>query len=327
MTTTPTPPTTPPGDSLPCLHHALKVWPQFIPALDDGSKTFEARKDDRSYQVGDVLDLYGWDPDARMETGWKQSRTVTYKLSGPAWGVEAGHCILGLSPLPAPATSPNAGEADEQRPKYDAFEVGSILVAIDKAYTAMGVPSGPDADPDARDPFEIDLAVADLVKERDEAVADAASFVRYDMGATHRQEVEAEKARGDRLAARNGALEKEIADLEFQGAETATLAELQCERQSNAALRSDLAAMGRDLANIQGMHEKQMAPLLEEIAALRAAAQKGDGGALLRKLFYARTPIGHRIDDMLIEWGMDELHREVYGFLAAAGVKGEGDKP
>jgi hypothetical protein len=98
----------------PCLHHALKVWPQFIPALADGSKTFEARKDDRSYRVGDVLDLYGWDPGTHMETGWKQSRTVTYKLSGPAWGVESGYCILGLSPLSAPTA---AGGDDIKR--YD----------------------------------------------------------------------------------------------------------------------------------------------------------------------------------------------------------------
>lgn len=83
--------------------HRLKVWTEFIPALDDGSKTFEARKDDRAFCVGDILDLRGWDRRAgiEIETGWKQSRTVTYKLSGPAWGVETGHCILGLSPLTA----------------------------------------------------------------------------------------------------------------------------------------------------------------------------------------------------------------------------------
>lgn len=101
--------------------HRLKVWPQFIPSLEDGSKTFEARQDDRAFRVGDVLELYGWDPDTRTETGWTQRRTVTYKLSGPAWGVrsghcawgvQSGHCILGLSPLPTRAT-PAPAPADE----------------------------------------------------------------------------------------------------------------------------------------------------------------------------------------------------------------------
>lgn len=82
--------------------HMLKVWPQFIPALSDGSKTFEARKDDRNFAVGDLLHLYEWLPDAQRSGNWNQRRTITYKLSGPAFGVESGHCILGLSPLPAP---------------------------------------------------------------------------------------------------------------------------------------------------------------------------------------------------------------------------------
>lgn len=90
------------GDPVPPTpkRHPLKVWPQFIPALEDGSKTFEARKDDRCFRVGDVLDLYGFAPLTSTETGWRQSRVITYKLSGPAWGVESGYCILGLSPLP-----------------------------------------------------------------------------------------------------------------------------------------------------------------------------------------------------------------------------------
>jgi hypothetical protein len=82
------------------LTHPLKVWPRFIPALADGSKTFEARRDDRNFQIGDTLSLYGWDPDTGLETGWRQTRTVTYKLSGPAFGIEADFCILGLLPLP-----------------------------------------------------------------------------------------------------------------------------------------------------------------------------------------------------------------------------------
>ncbi len=112
----------------PTIHH-LKVWPEFIPALEDGSKTFEARKDDRAFRVGDVLCLYGWDRDAGRATGWEQNRLVTYKLSGPAWGVESGHCILGLSPLEDSALT---AELAKERARADEWvkSVTDAVVAI-----------------------------------------------------------------------------------------------------------------------------------------------------------------------------------------------------
>ena len=44
--------------------HELKVWPAYYERLVDGTKTFEVRKDDRGYQVGDVLVLREWNPRA-----------------------------------------------------------------------------------------------------------------------------------------------------------------------------------------------------------------------------------------------------------------------
>jgi len=82
--------------------HYLKVWPEFIPALVDGSKTFELRKDDRSYAVGDSLHLQEWLTATGAYGQWTQERVVTYKLSGPSWGILDGFCVLGLSPVVAP---------------------------------------------------------------------------------------------------------------------------------------------------------------------------------------------------------------------------------
>lgn len=38
--------------------HVLKVAPEYWPAIEDGTKTFEVRRNDRAYQKGDVLVLY-----------------------------------------------------------------------------------------------------------------------------------------------------------------------------------------------------------------------------------------------------------------------------
>lgn len=79
--------------------HTLKTWPKFFSAVRDGTKTFEARKNDRGFEVGDVLDLREWDPISGF-TGRNLTRYVSYMLKGPGFGVEAGHVIMALSVQP-----------------------------------------------------------------------------------------------------------------------------------------------------------------------------------------------------------------------------------
>jgi len=74
--------------------HELKTWPRFFHAMADGSKTFEVRKDDRGFVVGDVLNLREWLPEPGMCTGESLLVTVTYILRG--FGIDDGFVVLGI---------------------------------------------------------------------------------------------------------------------------------------------------------------------------------------------------------------------------------------
>ena len=76
--------------------HELKTWPEFFGAVLARNKTFEVRKTDRDYRVGDDLHLREWDPRLAAYTGRELRRVITYRLDGGQFGIEAGHCILGL---------------------------------------------------------------------------------------------------------------------------------------------------------------------------------------------------------------------------------------
>jgi hypothetical protein len=78
--------------------HLLKTWPRYWQAVADGTKTFEIRKDDRAFEVGDVLALLEWDPATGEHTGRSLHRTVTYVLrDAEQFGVQPGFAVLGLN--------------------------------------------------------------------------------------------------------------------------------------------------------------------------------------------------------------------------------------
>ena len=88
--------------------HNLKIWPDQYALLRSGLKTFEFRKNDRDFQVGDILLLREWDPGSgTRETGpWASGhytdadwilRGVTHVLRGPDFGVPEGYAVLSLA--------------------------------------------------------------------------------------------------------------------------------------------------------------------------------------------------------------------------------------
>ncbi len=58
--------------------HKLKTWPSFFLLVDIRTKTFEVRKNDREFMVGDLLHLEEWDPNTKTYTGRACMREITY---------------------------------------------------------------------------------------------------------------------------------------------------------------------------------------------------------------------------------------------------------
>lgn len=78
--------------------HNLKTWPPFFEAVLEGRKTFELRRDDRGFEVGDVLQLQEWNPEAAALTGRVVDRQVAYLVRNvPEFGLQPGFVVLGLA--------------------------------------------------------------------------------------------------------------------------------------------------------------------------------------------------------------------------------------
>ncbi len=65
--------------------HDLKIWPEYYQAILKGYKTFEARKNDRGYAVGDTLDLREYDPVQKTYSGNMLRVQVSYIMDSPAF--------------------------------------------------------------------------------------------------------------------------------------------------------------------------------------------------------------------------------------------------
>ena len=77
--------------------HALKCWTEYFKAIESGEKTFDLRKDDRPYKVGDAVLMQEWDNEQGVYTGKKGSYVITYILRDvPKFGLKSGYAILSI---------------------------------------------------------------------------------------------------------------------------------------------------------------------------------------------------------------------------------------
>jgi len=87
--------------------HDLKTWPKEFEASLFGSKRHEFRRDDRGFNVGDLLLLREWDPEKGYlmvpegshlgdYTGRHALFKVTFITRAPDFGVPEGFCVMSI---------------------------------------------------------------------------------------------------------------------------------------------------------------------------------------------------------------------------------------
>lgn len=78
--------------------HKLKTHPEFFINVFSGIKTFEIRKDDRDFKIGDELLLEEFLPKGDY-TGRNLHRRIDYILKGGQFGIETGFVALAISKI------------------------------------------------------------------------------------------------------------------------------------------------------------------------------------------------------------------------------------
>lgn len=74
--------------------HELKIWTEYFDAVVTGLKTFEIRKNDRNFKIGDVLKLNEYNPTKHKYTKVYVKKTISYILKSDL--IIPDYVILGL---------------------------------------------------------------------------------------------------------------------------------------------------------------------------------------------------------------------------------------
>ena len=74
-------------------HHYVKILPEYYIAVDNGTKTFEIRFNDRNYKVGDILHLQEFC--GGQYTSRELTKEICYMIDSPDYCKE-GFVVLGI---------------------------------------------------------------------------------------------------------------------------------------------------------------------------------------------------------------------------------------
>lgn len=73
--------------------HVLKTNPEIFELVKNGTKTFEYRKNDRDFKLGDLIILSKWEHNGFSEK-LPFSLKITYILYGGQFGIPKEYCIF-----------------------------------------------------------------------------------------------------------------------------------------------------------------------------------------------------------------------------------------
>jgi ASC-1-like (ASCH) protein len=76
--------------------HELKCEEEFFNEIFLGHKTFEVRKNDRDFYIGDTLILNEYNPKLDQYSGRKLARNVTYVLHGGKFGIKKNFVVMSI---------------------------------------------------------------------------------------------------------------------------------------------------------------------------------------------------------------------------------------
>ena len=74
--------------------HDLKIWKEFYKEVYSGTKTFEIRKNDRDFKVGDILVLNEFDTELGEQTGAWCTAEITYITD---WQQQEDFVVMGIN--------------------------------------------------------------------------------------------------------------------------------------------------------------------------------------------------------------------------------------
>lgn len=86
--------------------HELKIKPEYFSSVRDGEKTFEVRKNDRPFEIGDYAAFIEINESGTYYTGRALLMRITYVLDDEEF-CKPGYVILGLEPTNMIFTEPD----------------------------------------------------------------------------------------------------------------------------------------------------------------------------------------------------------------------------
>ena len=79
--------------------HKIKIKKMYYDAVLSGEKTFEIRKNDRDYKVGDIIHFVPIADNGDMIIPHNPNEyKITYIFHGGEYGLENGYCVFGITP-------------------------------------------------------------------------------------------------------------------------------------------------------------------------------------------------------------------------------------